>query len=1353
MNNKPYKIGLDIGTGSVGWAVVDEENNLIKYKRQNMWGSRIFSEAETAESRRMNRTARRRLDRRNRRLSLLRQLFSQAVLAQDESFFIRMKESMLDSDDKSSSGNFLLFNGSDFSDKDFHQKYPTIYHLRNDLIQNKDQKDARLVYLAIHHILKNRGNFLYEKEFNLESLDGINQDIDALFEILKERFSVEITGDAFEIVKILKNQRKTRAAKQKDILSIINFEKSNKDIITQIIRLFCGLSSDFSKIFPDDFDKNTKKEFNEKFDEEKVSLESQLGEDFEIIEVCERIYSWMILQSVLNGKKYLSEAMIERYEQHKKDLALLKKISKNIDKKVRKKFFNEIYEEYIHQPKLISKRKQNSSPYVVLKDEIKKLLDEVPAEFSTQKDEILNRLELGVFLPKLRTSDNGKIPRQIHKQELVEILENQAKFYPELAENKDKIISLLDFRIPYYVGPMVDSSKTGQKHNFAWMKLKDGESGEILPWNFDQKVDKLASAEEFITRMTNDCSYLFGETVLPKNSLIYSEFTVRNEINNLRINNRKVSDFALREDIFNLFLENKTVSVKTLEKFLKNRNFPEEAPKVSGLADEKKFLSSLSALHDLRKAGVEINIFDKDSKEFEMAENLIRWITLFGENKEILELKIKEKYHDVLTDGQIKKLINLKLSGWGRLSKKLLAELKTPYEGENLTILDVLRRKNVNFMEIITKDEFDFKEQIESSQQSSFSGEITYETIKELAGSPAIKRGIWQSLKIVDEIVEIMGYKPAEISIEMAREKQNSKRTKSRSKIIEDLFAKIPKTELGDVSDDFKKDLNLNDDRVMLYFLQLGKSAYSGTPLTLETLSQTTQIEHIIPQHLIKDDSFSNRVLVLNDENQSKGGDLIVPDEIRQKMTPIWHNWLKNGLMTPSKYARLTRSKNRREELTQGFINRQLVETRQITKHVANILTQKFANECSVRIVKASLSSNLRNKFNWPKNRELNDFHHAKDAYLAVVLGNFLQVRFPKMDREFIYDQYLKFNKDIKKTSHEENGFIVGAFARDLVNIKTGEIIWDFKKNFRIIDRTMRFNDCLVTKKLEENTGKFYDITIISKNEVKSQKKKPSARKKNLSVEKYGGMTGEQMAYSIALEFDNDKKRVRKIVGMPVRFAKSPNEYLSQNYPNYKILRDKIFKNQLILRDGSPQYLTSYQEVNNAKQLKLPYEFENFIANLAKILAIPNIEVGDNRFMILANRKLGFNFEANYENPVFSSEDRKMVESEISIKLNELFDFIVNKSEKEFTIFSSEMKKLAECRPNFEKLSIKDKCETIIRIFRLLHANVSIVDFDHIGWRKSVGQKQIPGGIKIDENIVLVRQSITGLKTKKFKIQ
>ena len=36
---QPYSIGLDIGTNSVGWAVINEGFDLRKYKHQNMWGA------------------------------------------------------------------------------------------------------------------------------------------------------------------------------------------------------------------------------------------------------------------------------------------------------------------------------------------------------------------------------------------------------------------------------------------------------------------------------------------------------------------------------------------------------------------------------------------------------------------------------------------------------------------------------------------------------------------------------------------------------------------------------------------------------------------------------------------------------------------------------------------------------------------------------------------------------------------------------------------------------------------------------------------------------------------------------------------------------------------------------------------------------------------------------------------------------------------------------------------------------------------------------------------------------------------------------------------------------------------
>ena len=33
-----YSIGLDMGTGSVGWSVVDENGKLLHFKKQPTWG-------------------------------------------------------------------------------------------------------------------------------------------------------------------------------------------------------------------------------------------------------------------------------------------------------------------------------------------------------------------------------------------------------------------------------------------------------------------------------------------------------------------------------------------------------------------------------------------------------------------------------------------------------------------------------------------------------------------------------------------------------------------------------------------------------------------------------------------------------------------------------------------------------------------------------------------------------------------------------------------------------------------------------------------------------------------------------------------------------------------------------------------------------------------------------------------------------------------------------------------------------------------------------------------------------------------------------------------------------------------
>lgn len=98
------------------------------------------------------------------------------------------------------------------------------------------------------------------------------------------------------------------------------------------------------------------------------------------------------------------------------------------------------------------------------------------------------------------------------------------------------------------------------------------------------------------------------------------------------------------------------------------------------------------------------------------------------------------------------------------------------------------------------------------------------------------------------------------------------------------------------------------------------------------------------------------------------------------------------------------------------FIKRQLVETRQITKNVAQILDKQFnyklddnnkiIREVNIITLKSKIISDFRNEFGLYKLREVNDYHHAHDAYLNAVIGTTLLKKYPKLKAEFIYGEY-----------------------------------------------------------------------------------------------------------------------------------------------------------------------------------------------------------------------------------------------------------------------------------------------------------------------------------------------------------
>ncbi|MDE6966108.1 MAG: type II CRISPR RNA-guided endonuclease Cas9, partial [Clostridiales bacterium] len=184
-----FYLGLDIGTNSVGIACTDENYNLLRAKGKDLWAVRLFDEAQTAATRRTFRVARRRLQRRAWRIDILQEIFEPQV--DDKLFFKRLNNSGFVFEDKDAQlqSPYSLFADKAFTDKDFYKKYKTIYHLRRALANGDGKFDIRLYYLAIHHIVKYRGHFLF---------DGLSvgevRDVKRLFDRLNEASS-QVFGD------------------------------------------------------------------------------------------------------------------------------------------------------------------------------------------------------------------------------------------------------------------------------------------------------------------------------------------------------------------------------------------------------------------------------------------------------------------------------------------------------------------------------------------------------------------------------------------------------------------------------------------------------------------------------------------------------------------------------------------------------------------------------------------------------------------------------------------------------------------------------------------------------------------------------------------------------------------------------------------------------------------------------------------------------------------------------------------------------------------------------------------------------------------------------------------------------
>lgn len=1244
MTKKNYSIGLDIGTNSVGWAVITDDykvpakkmkvlgNTDKKYIKKNLLGALLFDSGETAEATRLKRTARRRYTRRKNRLRYLQEIFAEEMTKVDESFFQRLDESFLRwDDDNKKLGRYPIF-GNKADVVKYHQEFPTIYHLRKHLADSSEKADLRLVYLALAHMIKFRGHFLIEGELNAENTDV--QKIFADFVRVYDRtfddsHLSEITVDAASIL----TEKISKSRRLENLIKYYPTEKKNT-LFGNLIALALGLQPNFKMNFK--LSEDAKLQFSkDSYEEDLGELLGKIGDDYaDLFTSAKNLYDAILLSGILivddnSTKAPLSASMIKRYVEHQEDLEKLKEFIKAN----KSELYHDIFKD---------ETKNGYAGYIengVKQDEFYKYLKNTLSKIAGS-DYFLDKIEREDFLRKQRTFDNGSIPHQIHLQEMHAILRRQGDYYPFLKENQDRIEKILTFRIPYYVGPLARKDS-----RFSWAEYHSDE--KITPWNFDKVIDKEKSAEKFITRMTLNDLYLPEEKVLPKHSHVYETYAVYNELTKIKYVNEQGKDSFfdsnMKQEIFDhVFKENRKVTKEKLLNYL-NKEFPEYRIKdLIGLDKENKsFNASLGTYHDLKKILDKAFLDDKVNEE--VIEDIIKTLTLF-EDKDMIHERL-QKYSDIFTADQLKKLERRHYTGWGRLSYKLINGIRN--KENNKTILDYLiddGSANRNFMQLINDDTLPFKQIIQKSQVVGDVDDIKA-VVHDLPGSPAIKKGILQSVKIVDELVKVMGDNPDNIVIEMARENQTTNRGRSQSQqrlkklqnSLKELGSNILNEEKPLYIEDKVENSHLQNDQLFLYYIQNGKDMYTGDELDIDHLSDY-DIDHIIPQAFIKDDSIDNRVLTSSAKNRGKSDDVPSLDIVRARKAE-WVRLYKSGLISKRKFDNLTKAE--RGGLTEadkaGFIKRQLVETRQITKHVAQILDARFNTESDendkvirdVKVItlKSNLVSQFRKDFEFYKVREINDYHHAHDAYLNAVVGTALLKKYPKLASEFVYGEYKKYDvhKLIAKSSddHSEMGKATAKyfFYSNLMNffktkvkyadgrvferpdIETnadGEIAWNKQIDFEKVRKVLSYPQVNIVKKVETQTGGFSKESILPKGD--SDKLIPRKTKKAYwDTKKYGGFDSPTVAYSVFVVADVEKgkakklKTVKELVGISIMersfFEENPVEFL-ENKEYHNIREDKLIKlpkySLFEFEGGRRRLLASASELQKGNEMVLP---------------------------------------------------------------------------------------------------------------------------------------------------------------------
>lgn len=577
------------------------------------------------------------------------------------------------------------------------------------------------------------------------------------------------------------------------------------------------------------------------------------------------------------------------------------------------------------------------------------------------------------LMAKLKSNPNESLKNQVfYRQDYLDefniIWENQARYHKELTESlKQEIRDLIIF----YQRPL------------------KSQKGLISYCEFEKKQIEIEieGKKKVIT---------VGSKVIPRSSPLFQEFRIWQNLNNIEVFTKGIksrkntsgrllsAQTELKTRRF-LFQEEKELLFKELffrEKLEKNEvlkllfdNYSELDMNYNKIIGNRTGAVLFNTFNDIIELTGHNRIdFNKNSAE-EILTSISSIFEMLGYNTDILKFNSEQQllqqpyfklwhllysYEGDNSNTGNESLIK-KISGLCNMEyeyARLLVNISFENDYGNLSakaiskILPFLREGNKydlaceyagyrHSKSSLTREEIKEKEKILKNRLEIIP--------KNSLRNPVVEKILNQMINVINALIQEYG-KPDEIRIEMARELKKSASEREEISRMINTTTKINEEIKTILQNEFGlKHISRSDIIRYKLYKELAtnsyKTLYSNTYIPKEKLfSKEFDIEHIIPQARLFDDSFSNKTLEARDINIEKGDKTAFDyvkekygeDELENFIARI-ESLIKQGVISKAKFNKLKMSE---KDIPENFIERDLRNTQYIARKAIEMLNE-----------------------------------------------------------------------------------------------------------------------------------------------------------------------------------------------------------------------------------------------------------------------------------------------------------------------------------------------------------------------------------------------------------------------------